>query len=428
MVSGRLVFLGAAGRGRVAGRCGLMVWKAESACRVLFFAGALFWAAFSSAAGAAEIVGKRAFAGEVVVPEGQTWKVRAGAAIVFHGGRLLVRGRLLVEGTALRPVTISGDADFEGLEFRGARRSEVEGAVIEGGRLGARLVKSEVRFRRVRFVRNGVGLSVEQYGRAQVEECAFVLPARAGILIKRGGSARAAGTSFEGAGKAGVYAFGADDVRVEGCRFEGNVVGVQAAMRGAGPVVERSVFRRNGTALLVEKAAAPQVKGCEIAANEIGLRFSRRAEGTVAGCRIADNGEGVVVEYSSYPVFRKNVFRGNRRYAVRLAYQSAEWEEAVGDTDREFGEAGPFGPLPAGAGDFRPGPRGTVPGPPPKRKGSGFVDFRGNDFGDAAEEGGRPPGVHDGENEPTFEYGGKRYRMDRILAGKDPGSAAGGAP
>jgi hypothetical protein len=378
---------------------------------------------FVESASALEISGRREFSGEVVIPKGETWRLLPGTALSFRGGRMVVRGKLIAQGTPEKPVRVTGDDVFEGLDFRGEDGSAVEHAVISGGRRGAQVTNAQVAFRSVRWEGNGIGLDVAQYAKVKADNCAFLSPLRVGILVKRGGTAEIAGTRFEGAGKAGIYVFGAKDVSVTDCRFENNDVGLLASMYGAKVTVRGSVFRGNGTGLLAEKMAEPEVAGCEFDGNRTGLRFSRRADGKVSGSRIVGNGDGVLVEYSSYPVFRKNHFDANREVAVRLRNQSSHWEEERGETDREYvgGPGGsPFGGMLGGRSDFAPGGEGTLPGKPPGKKASltGTVDFRGNDWGESVEEvkkGGNVAAIHDGHDEPTFEYKGERYRMDRVL-------------
>lgn len=379
------------------------------------------------AAGAAsgrEISGRLAFSGDVIVPKGETWKVLPGARVRFQGGRLLVRGVLVVEGTTLQPATLEGDDAFEGVDLRGESGSRFVRAIVSGGRRGILLTNASAEFRDVVFQRNAVGIDVGQYGRARIDGCTFQGNARVGLLVKRGGSAEVSATRFSGAEKAGVYVYGADNVTIRDCRFEKNAVGLQAGMAGARAQVSRSDFRGNGTGILAEKTARPAVEGCEVIGNEIGVLFRRRAEGSVNGCRIEANGAGVIVEYSSYPVFRGNVFRRNREAAVRLRHQSAEWEGEATEADREdVGGRSSFGGGDAARGDFRPGNDGrtaTSPaGPPVKRAGlTGTVDFRNNDWGELqpqVDRGGNVEGIHDGRDEPFFDYKGKRYRMDTVL-------------
>ncbi len=404
--------------------------------RIAAVAAAALCAWAGGPASARELGGTHEFSGEVVVPKGETWKVLPGAVIRFRGGKWTVRGRLLAEGTAGRPVRIAGDDAFEGIDIRGGDGSVVANAVVSGGSRGAQVTNAAATFRAVRWEKNGIGLDVGQYAAVKASECVFDAPSRVGLLVRRGGSAEISGSRFAGAGKAGLYVIGAKDVSVTGCRFDNNATGVEASMPGASVVVARCSFGANGTALFIEKMAAPEISDCEIAGNRTGLLFSRRAEGKVVKCRIAGNGDGAVVEFSSYPVFRGNLFRGNRDAAVRLRHQSSEWEEERGDTDREVpvGAGGaPFG-GPGGRSDFRPGGGGASPAPrapgspagtaspagPPGKKVAltGTVDFRDNDWGELAREveaGGNVSGIHDGFDEPTFEYKGKRYRMDRVL-------------
>ncbi|MBI5418649.1 MAG: right-handed parallel beta-helix repeat-containing protein [Deltaproteobacteria bacterium] len=374
-----------------------------------------------------EISGSRSYAGEVVVPKGETWKVLPGAVLRFRGGKWIVRGKLLIEGTASLPVRIVGDDAFEGLDIRGESGSVVADVILSGGTRGVQLTSAEAVFRKVRWERNGVGLDVGQYAKAAVDNCTFESPFRVGILVKRGGAAEVAGCRFTGAGKAGIYVYGAKDVSVKECRFESNATGLQAAMSGVRVSVRECVFRGNGIGILAERMAEPKIDGCDFSGNRVGLLFSRRSEGSVSGSRIAENGDGVVVEFSSYPVFHGNRFRENRDAAVRLRHQSSQWEEELGDAGRDSPERTPFGAGPEGRKDFRPGGEGTIPRPqagapgrPPGKKGdlTGTVDFRGNDWGELAGEvakGGEVAAIHDGRAEPEFEYKGKRYRMDRVL-------------
>ena len=372
-----------------------------------------------------EISGRQTFSGEVIIPRGETWKVLPGAQVRFRGGRLLVRGVLVVEGTIAQPARITGDEAFEGVDLRGENGSRFAHAVLSGGRRGVLVMNASAEFRDVRFDRNGVGIDAGQYARVRVSGGAFEGNGRVGVLVKRGGTAEIAGARFSGAGKAGVYVYGADNVAIRDCRFEKNAVGLHAGMAGARVQVENSVFRGNGTAILVEKTAHPDVAGCEVSGNKTGLLFRRRAEGTVTGCRIEENGTGVQVEYSSYPIFRANVFRGNRDAEVRLSHQSAEWEGEATEADREeFGTRGaPFGGGGEPRGDFRPregaGAGSPSGGPPGKNAGrTGIVDFRGNDWGEfqiQVDRGENIAGIHDGRDEPFFEYKGKKYRMDTVL-------------
>ncbi|RJP25202.1 MAG: hypothetical protein C4529_01045 [Deltaproteobacteria bacterium] len=372
-----------------------------------------------------EISGRQLFSGETVVPKGETWKVLPGAEIRFRGGKWTVRGNLHVEGTEARPVRIAGDEAFDGIDVRGEAGARVRYAVLSGGRRGIQVTNASAELRDVRFKNNGIGLDVGQYAKVRVERCVFEGNTRVGVLVKRGGAAEIAESRFSGAAKAGVYAYGADNVSLRDCRFERNGTGIQAGMAGARVRVVKSIFRGNGVGILAEKTASPEVSDSEVAANGTGFLFTRRAEGTVTGCRIEGNGTGARVEFSSYPVFRGNVFRGNRDAAVRLRHQSSEWEGEATEGDREgaSGQGAPFGPGGGLRRDFRPwegaGGAASKGGPPGKRGGlTGTVDFRGNDWGELqpqVDRGGIVTGIHDARVEPSFEYNGRMYRMDTVL-------------
>ncbi len=372
-----------------------------------------------------EISGLRDFSGEVVVPKGETWTVLPGARIRFSGGRFLVRGTLVVEGTERQAATIEGDDAFEGVDLRGAPGSRFSRAVLSGGRRGVLLTNASAQFHDVVFERNAVGIDVGQYAKANVVRCVFRGNGRVGLLVKRGGGAEVTGARFVGAGKAGLYSYGAEDVTIRDSRFEKNAVGVLVGMAGARALVSKTAFRENGTGIVAEKTAAPVVESCEVTGNGTGLSFRRRAEGAVSGCRIDENGTGVLVEYSSYPVFRGNTFRKNREAAVRLRHQSSEWEGEATEADREDAgaRAAPFGGADAARGEFRPGKDGgpdvSRPGPPGKRAGlTGTVDFRGNGWGELqpqVDRGGPVAGIHDGRVEPFFVDRGRKYRMDTLL-------------
>lgn len=367
-----------------------------------------------------EISGERVHSGEVVIPKGDTWSVAPGASLRFRGGRLVVRGKLVVEGGAAAPVRIAGDDAFEGIDIRGEDGSRISNAVVSGGKKGISVTSARVTLRGVRFERGTIGLEIGQYGRAELRDCVFDSPDRVGVLVKRGGALDAAGSRFQGAGKSGVYVYGASSVSIRDCRFEKNQAGLHLSMFGAAATVADSVFSGNGAGLLAEKMAVPVVTGSEFSGNRVGLHFSRRAEGKIDGCRIEENGDGVLVEYSSYPAFRGNRFRKNRGYAVRLNHQSSQWEGEAGEDDRDMpGGAGGFPSSGGGRTDFAPGGEGSTAGRPAAKKGKldGTVDFRGNDWGEGGAERGGPGGrraIRDAADEPFFDFKGKRYRMDRV--------------
>ena len=313
-------------------------WSLTAAAAAFFSLTALL--SLPAVAGAKEIGGERVFPGETVVPAGETWTVKPGSTLRFRGGKLVVRGTLLVEGSSERPVRIAFDASSDGIDLRGGDRNRIANAVFSGGRRAVTVTGAKVSLRDVRFEKGGVALTVGQYGKAEVRDCSFESPERAGILVNRGGTLDVSGSRFSGARKSGVYLYGAGGASVRNCRFERNEVGLQLSMYGASATVSECVFSGNGTGILAERMAAPAVSRCEATGNRTGFRFSRRAEGSVEGCRIEENGDGVLVEYSSYPVFRRNRFRRNRDYAARLSFQSSQWEGEAGEGDRDAPAAG----------------------------------------------------------------------------------------
>lgn len=387
------------------------------------FAAAALLLLLAAGAEGREIAGTRTVRGELVVEEGETLTLLAGSRLRFVGGRLLVRGVLSVRGTAARPVRISGDGGYEGIEVRGKDGSRIEGALLSGGRRGLSVTNARVELSGSTFEKCGVGLEVGQYARVEARDCRFGRGSKVGVVVKRGGAASFASCRFSGASRAGLYVYGAREVSASACRFEKNDTGLLVSLVEGGAAVTRCTFAGNGTGLRAEKMAAPAVSGGDFTGNGTGLLFTHRARGTVTGALVEDNGEGVRVEYSSYPVFRKNRFRRNRGVAVRLVHQSSQWEEAATAADREGGEGfsgAPFGGDGGGRGDFRPGSAGAARGVPEKDGGGkdGTVDFRDNDWGEGGAEHGGPGGgraVRDAVEEPSFEYRGARYRMDRVL-------------
>ena len=83
-----------------------------------WLAAALLLLLAAGGAEAREIAGARDVRGELVVEEGETLTLLPGARLRFRGGRLLVRGVLLSRGTASKPVRITGDDAYEGIEKR----------------------------------------------------------------------------------------------------------------------------------------------------------------------------------------------------------------------------------------------------------------------------------------------------------------------
>lgn len=349
------------------------------------------------------------FAEPVRVESGVTLTVTAGTRVTFSGGRLEVAGRLVSENASF------GGSSWEGIVLKGCdERTVLAGGSVSGAKIGIFSGGGAPQLRGIMVQGNEVGIELKQQSAAMIRDCRIVGNRKVGLFIKDEATPVITGNLFEKNGKFGAYIYRALPSEFSGNRFTRNETGLMIANAGSDPLIERNRFESNQTAILVDRAARPQLRGNLLRGNEVAVRLYRRADARVEGNRFERNGDGISLAYSSYPTITGNDFIANRR-PLTLEFQSSAWEREKGEATRasEASSRSAFGPA-AGHAEAA-GERRKVQGL------TGQVDARDNWWG---EEGtrelaglgasGNPSFIHDGRDAPTFEEGGRTWPLDRV--------------
>ncbi|MBN1441514.1 MAG: lamin tail domain-containing protein [Planctomycetes bacterium] len=269
----------------------LRIEQVERAARV---EGALARQGEWSAAG-----GPYHLAGEVVVPAGSALKIGPGTEILCApGARLVVRGALMVEGSAGEPVFFriaDGARPWRGISIEepaavggGAVESRVAHCRFEGGAAGDEGASGGEELQKPAFLQVESGrLSLEHTLIRGVRGVALGL--RSGVLHAR--ACRIAD------GRSGVAATGGE-LLLDSCSFARlHGWGLWArGMRGARIV--SCVFRGVGAEAVRVEGGALAIAGGSISSSEIGLRLGGSCRVTAEDLVVAGNAFGAVIDRS----------------------------------------------------------------------------------------------------------------------------------
>jgi len=353
--------------------------------------------------------GELRFAETVSVPAGVTLTIAPGTRVQFQGGGLEVAGRLTAERADL-----AGDK-WAGVTLKGCdERTRLADVTVRGAKTGILVQGGAPHIERALFDGNETGLELRGKAAGSVRDSLFRGNRKVGLFVKDDSVAQVTGCRFEEQGKYGAYIYRAKPARFTQNRFERNPVGLMVAYYGSDPLIEENDFADNETAVEVDRAAQPELRGNRLHGNRIGLSLQRRADPLVTGNRFAGNDVAIKLAFSSYPRITGNDFAGNR-LALKLEFQSTTWE-------REQGAAARAGEV-AAAGAFGTGQGARTVTEVERRPEEldGTIDARGNWWGTegtaelmrlGAE--GNPGFIFDGRDQPTFVEKGKNYPLDTV--------------
>lgn len=347
---------------------------------------------------------------EAVRVEAQaTLTIAPEAQITFVGGKLEVAGRLVAE-----KVRFSG-RDWDGIVLKGCdERTLISDSTVEGAKTGIFVGGGAPRLRNLTVSKNEVGIELKQQSAAAISNCRISDNRKVGLFIKDESTPQVTGNLIERNGKYGVYIYRSLPQRFSGNRFTANETGLMIANAGSDPRIEGNRFEGNQIAVLVDRAARPQLHGNLLRDNRTGVRLYRRADARIEGNRFEQNDDALSLAFSSYPQIHGNDFVANQR-ALFLEFQSSTWEQEKGESTREAeaGNRGAFGQTDghaASAGERRKTAELT-----------GLVDARDNWWGpegtaELVHSGadGNPSFIHDGRDAPTFVESGKSWPLDRV--------------
>ena len=123
----------------------------------------------------------------LVVPPGATLAIEPGVVIWFKARGMVVRGSIVVQGSAEHPVVFAGltSKGWKGIFLDGSTAdNRFEGCRVSGAEYGIRAVRSRVTVDRCSFQDNGWALVAEE-GRLEVTRSLVRASSRTGIAARR---------------------------------------------------------------------------------------------------------------------------------------------------------------------------------------------------------------------------------------------------
>jgi parallel beta-helix repeat protein len=286
--------------------------------------------------------------------------------------------------------------------------------LIKGAKTGITVKGGTPVLENLELVDNKVGIEIRGKAGGKVTGSKFRANEKVGLFVKEDSTTAVSDCRFTENKRYGAYLYRARPQLFSGNTFFGNEVALMVAYHGSDSLVEGNRFEQNKIAIQVDRAARPTLKGNHLLNNKTGLYAYRRSDPVANGNRFQGNDVGVLVAYSSYPQIEGNDFVDNG-LAIKLEFQSSQWESAHGEAARASETAS----RSAFSG------QGMRTVSEDDRKASnlkGLIEASHNWWGvkgtaelKAAGEAANPGFIHDGRDQATFVDAGKEYPLDKVV-------------
>jgi len=312
----------------------------------------------------------------LIIPVDGELVIAAGTEVVVPKAdiKLLVHGRLQIDGTSEEPVLFTTPEGWQGIDFMETRQENriaqarfsaaevvissygasfsVIDSIFKECRFSIKLLReSDPEISGNRFSGGEIAIDNEMRSAPQIRGNHFSGLSKTAILASHNSKGPIIGNQFVG-NQQGVGLLQPYPDEVRGNRFVDNQVGLycnqtkntprvignhfegnQRALISyafAYPLVRDNRFIGNQTALLNDQFGSPQVEHNLFADNKEAIHNNRKSNPKVQRNILRGNGLVMFCDYSSYPLFEQNNLQANRQ-AVKLGiYQSADWEKRSG--------------------------------------------------------------------------------------------------
>lgn len=366
-----------------------------------------------------------------------------------------VQGRLVVQGTAERPVVFAHLAGWQGIQLFEAPAGSHFGHVrFEGAETAISAIASVFSVSRSSFRNcgtaiqllreataaiedslfsdNRIGIDNQMKSKATISRNRFTKHQETAVIITHNSSGSITGNRFDN-NHQGIGVIQKYPDRITGNTFLTNKTGIYCNQTQGTPLLRDNLFEKNENALINHSFSYPLVENNRFLSNETAIRNdqfgspqvrrnlfkdngtalfnNRKSNPQLENNRIENNQTALFCDYSSYPKVRGNNFLGNAM-AVKLGiYQSADWEKRSGSKG-----------IMAKAAADRNSQNPLLPKAPTIF--SDQVDVSGNWWGQEtaqlaqAGQEGNLPFFHDRLDQPEVSYQGfgpGKYRLDRIV-------------
>lgn len=277
--------------------------------------------------------GTRLINEKVIVERGATLLIQPGSTLTFTpipvgaekgGGRLIVFGRLIAQGTKDAPIVFTSSAahphpgDWEGLRFEKANEtfSRLDFCRIEYAQAGVYGHSSFVQIAESLFSQNQIGFLARSGLVGSISSSIFSRNV-IGLRFEQSDNLRLVNSEIADNEKSGVLCANSSPL-ISNSRIRNNGEHGIACLRGASPLIENNLIEGQKYGLWAEMNANPILRHNELIKNDTAVQLQRLSFAQIEWNLIARNRIGLFCNLGGYPRFRHNNVIEQREFAAAI--------------------------------------------------------------------------------------------------------------
>ncbi len=272
-------------------------------------------------------------ADKIIVDKGATLLIAPGSRVTFRpmpegakkgGGRLIIFGRLIAQGTEEAPIFFTSAAtapqagDWEGIRFEKAdqRVSRVDFCIIEYARTGISGRYSALQVAKTHFRNNLIGLAARNGLKGSLFDC-LATTNTVGVRFEQNNLLRVVNCRIENNQGSGIVCSNSSPIIQNSSVISNGEHGV-FCLRGSSPLIEDNLIRGNQYGVWAEMNSSPTILLNEIVNNDTAIGLERLSFAVIEANLIHQNRIGLFCNLGGYPHIHKNNIFDNRELAIDL--------------------------------------------------------------------------------------------------------------
>lgn len=271
--------------------------------------------------------------GKVLVDKTATLLIMPGSRLRFSpipagsekgGGRLIVSGRLIAQGTAESPILFTSAAvspqsgDWEGLRFEkaGSLVNRLDFCIIEYARAGINGRSSSLQVATTQFRNNQTGVSARSGFIGSLFDCLFTANL-VGVRFEQNNQMRVVNSRIDKNQNSGIICSNSSPI-VQNSLITSNGADGIACLRSSSPLIDNNLISGHERGVQAEMNSSPTIQYNEISNNDTAISLERLSVAIIEQNLIRRNRIGLYLNLGSYPHFHRNNVSDNRDFAVDL--------------------------------------------------------------------------------------------------------------